>query len=75
MKNNEMLKYRAINKLQLKIWLENIKKEWLANPEGAENYCRLIEIKYNGDYEYYCVKSRQLFKDCIKRNGKWYFVK
>lgn len=71
---NEKMKYRAVNQEQLKIWLENVKKEWQKEPLNCDNYCRYIELKYKGNYNYYCTKSRQLFGDCIKRNGTWYFL-
>lgn len=68
MNNN---KYREIGKKEMKIWLENVRKEWEADHQGCENYCKLIEKKYGGNYDYYCMQSRHFFGNPIKRSGSW----
>lgn len=55
----------------LKIWMTAIRNEWQETPSGCDNFCRLIEKKYGGDYNYFCGLSRKFFGNPIKRNGEW----
>ena len=68
-----MKKYSKIDEAVAKKWLLLIKEEWVQNPQGCENFVRLIEKKYDGDYNYYCSLSRRLLRICHRRGGVWYF--
>lgn len=67
-------RYYKVVEAETRKWLLMIKQEWLNNPQGCENYVRLIEKKYGGDYEYYCKVARRLLKSCIRRGNTWYFL-
>lgn len=58
---------------EIKLFLSLIREEWQNDPQGCENFIRLIEKKYNGNYDYYCALARKTLNCCLKRNGQWLF--
>ena len=58
---------------EIKLFLLEMREEWQNDHQGCENFIRLIEKKYNGNYDYYCTLARKTINCCLKRNGQWLF--